>query len=195
MRQSVLIGGLRAGRGAGNSLLECVVYGRIAGQWSAQTHLSAGPGPPPCSHMHADATVSINFASLSVSLPLTHTHTLALALLAALTPDTYTPLRLRQQRRVGTFSRIFTFDLPSSRHVAGLRVGQYISLRAPVGDGGALLVRSYSPISRTTERGALQLLVKCEDTGHMSVFLAGLQPGARVEVTGPLGNADLDPRN
>ena len=106
-------------------------------------------------------------------------------------PDKFTSLRLRSQRRIGTFSRIFTFDLPSVRHVAGMRVGQYVSIRATV--NGAEVVRYYSPISRTTDHGQIQLLVKCEDAGHMSVFLAALRPGDHIEFSGPLGNADLDP--
>lgn len=72
-----------------------------------------------------------------------------------------------------------------------MRVGQYISIRATV--NGAEVVRYYSPISRTTDHGQIQLLVKCEDAGHMSVFLAALRPGEHIEFSGPLGNADLDP--
>ena len=113
------------------------------------------------------------------------------AMATALKPDSFTPLRLRQQVKVGAFSRIFTFDLPSPKHTMGMHVGQYVSIRAKV--NGEDVVRSYSPMSRITDHGQIQLLVKCEDAGHMSVCLANLRPGETIEFTGPLGTADLDP--
>jgi len=72
-----------------------------------------------------------------------------------------------------------------------LHVGQYIAIRAHL--DGQDVVRYYSPISRTTDHGIIQLLVKCEDNGNMSRHLAGLQPGQTVDFAGPLGEANLDP--
>lgn len=146
-------GGLHGGnRLAGNSLLECVVFGRIAGKRAAKTHLA----------VHSPA----------------------------LSKDAWTALSLRQKQNVGGATWIFSFDLPSPKHLPGLKLGEYIAVRAVL--EGQETLRYYSPISRPNDPGVIELLIKCEDSGHMSVHLSNLKPGDTLEFKGPVGGLDLD---
>jgi succinate dehydrogenase/fumarate reductase flavoprotein subunit/NAD(P)H-flavin reductase len=146
-------GGLHGrNRLGGNSLLECVVFGRVAGARASRCNLS---------------------------------HT------APLAPGEYTPLRLSGRWKVGPFSQVFRFDLPSSLQKLGYEPAQYISVRAVIDDKPQ--VRYYSPISRYDDLGHVDLLVKVEsDAKGMSQHIAALRVGDTLEFSGPHGALRLD---
>ncbi|KAJ3366529.1 NADH-cytochrome b5 reductase [Allomyces javanicus] len=143
-------GGVHGGnRLAGNSLLECVVFGRIAG--------------------HRAAAITKHLYD------------------AALNPDTFTPLVLRSVKSLGQFVKLFRFDLPSTKHHTGLRIGEYVAVRAEI--NGEQIVRYYSPISRPDNLGHIDLLIKVDDHGSMSHHIATMRPGKdALEFKGPLGS-------
>lgn len=145
-------GGVHGGnRLAGNSLLECVVYGRIAGRRAANTHLGGA---------------------------------------APLSPDSFTPLRLRHSKLLGVFTHVFTFDLASVRQRASGTVGQYVKVRWVSADG-QVVIRCYSPISSPDEYGTLQLLIKCEPGGALSSFMGTMRPGEMLDFSGFHGDLDV----
>ncbi|KNE70900.1 hypothetical protein AMAG_20207 [Allomyces macrogynus ATCC 38327] len=143
-------GGVHGGnRLAGNSLLECVVFGRIAG--------------------HRAAAITKHLYD------------------AALNPDSFTPLVLRSVKSLGQFVKLFRFDLPSTKHHTGLRIGEYVAVRAEI--NGEQIVRYYSPISRPDNLGHIDLLIKVDDHGSMSHHIATMRPGKdALEFKGPLGS-------
>ncbi|KAI9145317.1 FAD binding domain-containing protein [Paraphysoderma sedebokerense] len=143
-----------ANRLAGNSLLECVVFGRVAGQRAARI-------------------TSYKY-------------------LPALTPDSFTPLRFRTSKSLGKYVRLFRFDLPSTHHQSGLKVGEYIAVKAILGEKKEELVRFYSPVNRPDQLGFIDLLIKVDDKGLMSHHIATLKPGDSLEFKGPIsGFGDL----
>ena len=68
----------------------------------------------------------------------------------------------------------------------GLPIGKHIVLRFKDSDGRPVS-RQYTPISPQHLQGSFELLIKLYPTGKMSQYLASLDPGADVEVRGPLG--------
>ncbi|KAI1369604.1 hypothetical protein F5Y08DRAFT_350281 [Xylaria arbuscula] len=78
------------------------------------------------------------------------------------------------------------FDLPSPLSVLGLPIGQHLAITANV--GGQKVTRSYTPISNNTDRGRLDLLIKCYPDGKLSGgYLANLSVGDEVQFRGPKG--------
>jgi len=146
-------GGLHGqNRLAGNSLLECVVFGRLAGARAAAIARTSSP---------------------------------------ALTSDAFTALTFRESHRLCPSVYLFRFNLPSPLHASGLKVGQYIAVRATL-DGKETL-RYYSPMSRPDDLGHIDLLMKVDASGGaMTTHVNSLKPGDTLEFKGPLGGLDLD---
>ncbi|ORZ31129.1 hypothetical protein BCR44DRAFT_1392892, partial [Catenaria anguillulae PL171] len=87
---------------------------------------------------------------------------------------------------LGHFVKLFRFDLPSSHHTTGLKIGEYVAVRAEINN--EQLVRFYSPISRPDDPGHIDLLIKVDDQGAMSKHIDALVPGVdALEFKGPLG--------
>lgn len=111
----------------------------------------------------------------------------------ALTPDAFTPLTLREAHKVCAGVFTFRFNLPSSLHHTGLRVGQYLAVRAAVDGAPEPITRYYSPLSRPDSPGCLDLLLKVDASGGaMARHMASLRPGDTLEFRGPLGGIALD---
>ena len=160
-------GGLHgANRLAGNSLLECVVMGRVAGQRAAA------------------AATDVRMARASTESASSCTR--------GLRADAFISLTLRETHRVCEHTYVFRFNLPTPLLGTGFGLGQYVAVRAvPGGEGTSPIVRYYSPISRPDAPGHLDLLVKVDPrAGGMSAHLASLHPGDSLEVQGPLGGLD-----
>lgn len=137
---------------AGNSLLECVVFGRIAGERAAKILSPLEDG---------------------------------------LCPEKFLPLQFRERIDVGNETKIFRFNLPSSKSTTGLSCGQYISVQANI--EGESIVRYYSPISRPDDYGVIDLLIKVDSNGgKMSHHLNSLKYGDTLEFKGPMGGIQLD---
>jgi flavocytochrome c len=162
-------GGLHGvNRLAGNSLLECAVFGRIAGERASS----------------AAAEVASERAAKS-SGPSAATAP------ARLRPDAFTSLTLRETHFVCLNTHVYRFDLPTPLSGSGFSVGQHAALRVP----GTDVVRYFSPISRPDVPGAIDFLVKADPRGSkMSACLSKMSPGDALEVRGPLGGLPIDLR-
>lgn len=164
-----LFGGNRLG---GCSLLDCAVFGRIAGARAAaadgvERPPALSPGTPVPLRLSERRFLTANGAAAGRS---------ATAMLA------------------------LRFDLPSPLATTGAAVGQYVSAAVPLADGSTSK-RYYSPISRPDDDGALELLVKAPPppgaaapagpdgphVGAASAALAALRPGDMVAFDGPHG--------
>lgn len=91
-------------------------------------------------------------------------------------------------------TRIFRFALPSPNQVLGVPVGQHVGLSAQLGPEGEEVVRWYTPLSSTTDRGVLELLIKVyfpcpefPDGGLMTQHLERMREGDAINVRGPRG--------
>lgn len=86
----------------------------------------------------------------------------------------------------------FVFALPSSDTVAGLPIGQHVSIRGSV--DGKLLSRSYTPVSNNVDRGQLEFIVRCYANGALTNgYLKQLEVGDEVEFRGPKGGIRYEP--
>jgi nitrate reductase (NAD(P)H) len=100
---------------------------------------------------------------------------------------------LASKKSVSWDTRIFRFKLESDTQTLGLPTGQHmmIRLRDPV--TREMIIRSYTPISATSEAGFVDVLVKIYfDTperkgGKMSQALDTLPVGHPIEFKGPIG--------
>lgn len=54
-------------------------------------------------------------------------------------------------------------------------------------------MRPYTPVSRNTQKGYFDLIVKVYDSGVMSKHLGSLSPGDSLEVKGPIPKIEYRP--
>ena len=97
-------------------------------------------------------------------------------------------MRLLNRIQLNKFNHLFRFCLPDPNQQAGLFCGQYISIRAII--DGKEIIRYYSPVSRNSDYGQLDLMIKIEENTTnkpMEAFLSNLQVGQVVEFKGPIG--------
>ncbi|KAK3934808.1 hypothetical protein QBC46DRAFT_462423 [Diplogelasinospora grovesii] len=103
-----------------------------------------------------------------------------------LNPKTFQRLPLIKKDEVAPSVYRLLFALPTPDTVLGLPVGQHVAIKAIV-DGGTV-TRSYTPVSNNTDKGVLELIIRCYAdgllTGH---YLANLKVGDEVEFRGPKG--------
>jgi len=161
-------GGLHGeNRLGGNSLLECVVFGRRVGK-----NASAYRRTPGIMHRPPEF-----YDKMGVFHGV------------ALDPNEWRPLKLRERIQLNKFNHLFRFDLPSPTHHLGLRAGQYLALRANI--GGQETVRYYSPVTQNSTFGNVDLIIKIEmdktQETSMTRHLFSLQAGQTLEFKGPLG--------
>jgi len=148
-------GGVHGGsRLVGNSMLDCLVFGRLAGRRASETTRDTFP---------------------------------------ALDPDEFTPLRMRHKAKLQhTTNFEFSFELPSPLQASGLKVGQYIAVRAAF--AGDSKVRFYSPITRYDTHGCIDLLIKTSpnESLGMTQHIMDMKPGHFLEFSGPKGGFNFD---
>ncbi|CAF3718637.1 unnamed protein product [Rotaria sp. Silwood1] len=80
----------------------------------------------------------------------------------------------------------FRFQLPSSKHVLGLPIGQHIYLTAHI--NGELVKRPYTPVTSDDNQGYFDLVIKIYPNGKMTQYIDKLHFGHTIEVSGPSGN-------
>lgn len=104
-----------------------------------------------------------------------------------LEPQQYQCLPLIEKTELATNVYRFVFALPTATDVLGLPIGQHVAIRAIV--DGTTVTRSYTPTSNNTDRGRIELVIKCYPDGLLSgKYLAGLTVGDEVEFRGPKGS-------
>jgi nitrate reductase (NAD(P)H) len=110
-----------------------------------------------------------------------------------LNPRVWTPAALHAKRSVSWDSRIFTFKLEHDDQEFGLPTGQHVMMRLKDLETKEAVIRSYTPISETTAKGYLDVLVKIYfDTqerkgGSMTKSMDALLIGESIDFKGPIG--------
>ncbi|KAL8352604.1 hypothetical protein RB601_002766 [Gaeumannomyces tritici] len=103
-----------------------------------------------------------------------------------LDPTTHHTLPLTAKELLAPGVYRFVFSLPTETTVLGLPIGQHVSIRGVV-DGQAV-ARSYTPTSNNSDRGTLELVVRCYPDGLLTGrYLANLEVGDEVQFRGPKG--------
>lgn len=110
-----------------------------------------------------------------------------------LEPRSWTKAILHSKQAISWDTRIFTFKLEHEEQTLGLPVGQHLILRLQDSATKRVTIRPYTPISATTKKGFMDVLIKVyletEDNkgGLMTKVLETLPIGHAVHVKGPLG--------
>lgn len=100
---------------------------------------------------------------------------------------------LHSKRTISWDTRIFTFKFEHVEQTLGLPVGQHLFLRLRDPVTQEAVVRSYTPISETSRRGYMDVLVKIYFNsqefggGRMTLALDSLPIGSFVDFKGPVG--------
>jgi cytochrome-b5 reductase len=104
-----------------------------------------------------------------------------------LNPQTYQSLPLTRKDTLAPGVFRLVFSLPTPDTILGLPTGQHVSIRATINK--KTVSRSYTPVSNDSDRGVLDLIVRCYPQGLLSGnYLAHLRPGIdSVEFRGPKG--------
>lgn len=105
----------------------------------------------------------------------------------------WTKAILSAKRRVSADTKIFTFDLEHESQTVGLPIGQHLMMRLRDPVTREAIIRSYTPISESSEQGKLHVLIKVYyDTpertgGKMTKALDAIPVGHFVDFKGPTG--------
>jgi nitrate reductase (NAD(P)H) len=105
----------------------------------------------------------------------------------------WTKAKLYAKRSVSWDSRIFTFKLEHEEQEFGLPTGQHVMMRLKNPDTKEAIIRSYTPISETTDKGYLDVLVKIyfdtseREGGKMTKAMDALPIGESIDFKGPIG--------
>lgn len=104
-----------------------------------------------------------------------------------LNPKTYQSLPLIRRDELAPGVLRLVFALPTATTILGLPTGQHIAIRAAI--DGKTVTRSYTPVSNNSDRGVLELVIRCYPDGLLtSRYLGQLRPGIdSVELRGPKG--------
>ncbi|KAI7126270.1 Nitrate reductase [Hortaea werneckii] len=100
---------------------------------------------------------------------------------------------LQSKTTVSWDTRIFTFKLEHDEQTLGLPTGQHLMIRLRDPVTREAIIRSYTPISETSQKGTMDVLVKIYfDTpqrkgGRMSLAMDSLPLGHFVDFKGPIG--------
>ncbi|EIN13058.1 nitrate reductase [Punctularia strigosozonata HHB-11173 SS5] len=112
-----------------------------------------------------------------------------------LNPKVWKATKLASVEWVNHDSCLFRFLMPDPQQDLGLPIGQHVFLRLKDRQTGETIQRAYTPVSKQTAKGSIELLVKLylpSPTvvfgGKMSTVLNKMQIGDEVELKGPLGS-------
>ena len=106
----------------------------------------------------------------------------------ALHPTSWVSLTLENRMQLNKFNHLFRFAFENKNQQAGLFSGQFISIRAVV--EGKEIIRFYSPVSRNSDYGHVDLMIKLEENTTnkpMEKFLSDLKAGDKIDFKGPVG--------
>lgn len=100
---------------------------------------------------------------------------------------------LSAKKKISNDTKVFTFDLEHAEQASGLPIGQHLMMRLRDPVTREAIIRSYTPLSETSEKGKLQVLIKIYyDTpgrkgGKMTQALDAIPIGHFVDFKGPVG--------
>ena len=110
-----------------------------------------------------------------------------------LQPRSWTKAILHSKKTVSWDTRVFTYKLEHENQKVGLPIGQHLMIRLRDPVTREAIIRPYTPISETSKKGFLDVLVKIyfnsADTkgGKMSMAMDALPVGHGVDFKGPIG--------
>ncbi|SPO06985.1 probable nitrate reductase [Cephalotrichum gorgonifer] len=110
-----------------------------------------------------------------------------------LDPKHWTKAPLTSIRSLSWDTKVFTFKFENENQVSGLPVGQHLMMRVKDKAKGTDVLRAYTPISQTTRKGFLEVLIKLYLPapgvvgGQMSMALDQLALNDMVSFKGPIG--------
>ncbi|KAI1635414.1 nitrate reductase [Biscogniauxia mediterranea] len=105
----------------------------------------------------------------------------------------WTKAILAAKRKISADTKIFTFTLEHPEQLIGLPIGQHLMIRLRDPVTREAIIRAYTPISKGTDRGKLNVLIKVyNDTserkgGKMTQALDSIPIGHFVDFKGPIG--------
>eukprot|EP01017_Pseudomicrothorax_dubius_P018518 TRINITY_DN2046_c0_g1_i7.p1 TRINITY_DN2046_c0_g1~~TRINITY_DN2046_c0_g1_i7.p1 ORF type:complete len:295 (-),score=38.61 TRINITY_DN2046_c0_g1_i7:1069-1953(-) len=103
---------------------------------------------------------------------------------------------LLRRRAITHDTIVFRFGLPREDDILGIGVGQHIEIVATLPsetEQNAEIRRKYTPITKVTERGHFDLLIKVYPSvlpggqGVLSRYLYSLREGDKINIRGPIG--------
>ena len=100
---------------------------------------------------------------------------------------------LHSKRIISWDTRIFTFKLEHEEQLLGLPIGQHLMIKLKEPATRETIIRSYTPISETSKKGYVDVLVKVyfdtqeREGGQMTKAMESLPIGHFVELKGPTG--------
>lgn len=106
---------------------------------------------------------------------------------------TWNKTLLHSKEKVSSDTRVFRFKLDHENQALGLPTGQHLMIRLRDPVTREAIIRSYTPISQTTEKGYCDVLIKIyADTadragGKMTKALDAIPTGHWVDFKGPIG--------
>ncbi|KAI4129401.1 MAG: hypothetical protein LQ347_003782 [Umbilicaria vellea] len=105
----------------------------------------------------------------------------------------WTTAVLHAKRVISWDTRVFTFRLEHEDQTIGLPIGQHLMIRLQDPVTKEAIIRSYTPISETSKKGFLDVLVKVYFNsgdvkgGKMTMAMEALPIGHGVDIKGPIG--------
>ena len=105
----------------------------------------------------------------------------------------WTKAVLHAKKIISWDTRVFTFRLEHENQTVGLPIGQHLMIRLRDPVTREAIIRSYTPISETSQKGFLDVLVKIYfhsadvQGGKMTLAMEALPIGHGVDFKGPIG--------
>ncbi|KAI1394045.1 uncharacterized protein F4822DRAFT_34684 [Hypoxylon trugodes] len=106
---------------------------------------------------------------------------------------TWTKAIMSAKDKISDDTKIFTFDLEHADQTSGLPIGQHLMIRLRDPVTREAIIRSYTPLSESAEKGKLRVLIKIyydkpgRKGGKMTQALDAIPVGHFVDFKGPVG--------
>ena len=110
-----------------------------------------------------------------------------------LQPKTWSKAILETKPDISHNSKIFSFRLDHADQTIGLPIGQHLLMRLRDPATRDAIIRAYTPISHSTDKGVLNILIKIyrdlptQKGGKMTQALDSIPTGSWVDFKGPVG--------
>jgi nitrate reductase (NAD(P)H) len=117
-----------------------------------------------------------------------------------LQPKKWSTVKLYAKEKISWDTRIFTYKLDHDDQILGLKTGQHLMMRLRDPVTRRAIVRCYTPISETDQKGFVDVLIKVyfgsetRKGGGMSTAIDALPIGHEVELKGPIGKFEYHGR-